>query len=355
MKALLISYNMHPPWDNGLKVYGKGLMDSLKTINGLDVEAFGFDDIPRIAHKNYDYIHVVVTGIKPFTNALRTFKQAKVFKHIVTPSMGLRNALSTKVCYGLMNKLENRLVRCFSSNFVANSYFMDGKNVIPPAVNCELFNGLEKTKTTEIISMLETSPIKSGVENLQSTGSPLILYSGPLTEDRFPYRKVLESIKQTTARILIIGRPTNDGSKVQRIQQIIEYCQKLGIQDRIAIAQRLLNEEEKIKLLNFCDVVIQPFARTSQYYVAVDPPFFMLEAMACGKPVITSKAYSFQSFVKNGYNGYTIDWDNKAELKQALADCQSEGMCAHARQTVLQDYSIDSVSKKIQAMYHAYN
>jgi len=354
MKALLITYDLQPPWDSGLKVYGRGLMHSMQNVVGMKLDTV--HDIHDISNsRDYDYVHVVLTGFRPFAKALKTFKQAKIFKHIVTPSIGIRSVLATKTCYAIINRLENRLVKCFSSEFVARSYFINGNRIIPPSIDTSVFVNSDNIRAKKLNEFLEVSPIKYGLDNLKHNSDTLILYSGPLTEDRFPYKKVLTALNGTRSKMLIIGRPTNNGAEAERIEEIISYSRRLNVESKMAVALKLLNEEEKVSLLNLSDVIIQPFTKATQEYVAVDPPIFLLEAMACGKPVITSRAYSFQSFIKNGYNGYTIDWDNSDELKEALLGCQNAELGMNARQTVLQQFSHDSVSQKLKKLYNDYN
>ena len=331
-------------------------MGSLQKIAGIDISTIGtISDISELEN-NYDYVHVVLTGLQPFAKALKCFKRAIIFKHIVTPSTGFRNALTTKICYDLVNRLENRLVPCFSSKFVADSYFMDNRLLIPPSVDTSAFKNMKSVNAEKIVSLLDLSPVKSGIENVMGGDGEMILYSGPLTEDRFPYRKVLNAMKESKSRLLIIGRPTNNGVEAGKINEIIFYMKKLDLENRVSIALKLLTEDEKIELLNFSDIIIQPFTNSTQLYVAVDPPLFLLEAMSCGKPVITSETYSFRFLIKNGYNGYAINWDRSEELNNALEGCQrTVGLGLNARQTVLQGFSHSFVSKKIEALYDNYN
>ena len=361
LNILLFTYELSPPWDNGLKVYGRGLSSSLQTIDGAKV-----DTISNISdHKNgrsdgYDYVHVVQTGLDPIRKALGSFKRATIFKHIVTPSVGIQNAIKTKMGYSFLNGLKNndRLVKCFSSEFVAKSYFMEGKSIIPPCVDVSSFKPeSENSENRDPISLLGQSATKFGIENLEKDGSgmPLIMYSGPLTEDRFPYRKVLSSLRDSGCKMLIIGRPTNNGASVERITEVAEYANKLGMQERVSIALKLLNEEEKIRLLNYADIIIQPFGNSSNLYVAVDPPIFLLEAMSCGKPVITSKSYSFESFIQDGQNGYTVNWDDTNAIRAVVDECKSkkkrEDLGSRARKTVIENYSFKSVAESVQRMY----
>jgi glycosyltransferase involved in cell wall biosynthesis len=352
-----MTYDLSPPWDNGLKVYGRGLMNSLQRINGMELTTLSkVEDISKHVDRDYEFIHVVLTGRDPFTKALRYFRNATIFKHIVTPSIGFKNAFSTNLCYSMINRFETRLVKCFSSKFVAESYFLNGSFIVPPSVDTATFHNTGATNEEIIMTMLGNSTAKAGIDNIKRRRQGIILYSGPLTKDRFPYEKVLSDLKETKSNLLIIGRPTNNGAESSSVEEIMAYTKRMNLESSVSIAVKLLTEEEKISLLNFADVVIQPFAKRTQSYVAVDPPIFLLEAMSCGKPVITSRSYSFQSFIKNGYNGYTIDWEDANEFREALSECLEKGSIgSNARKTVLENFCHDSVAKKVQGMYNDYN
>jgi glycosyltransferase involved in cell wall biosynthesis len=358
LKSLLITYDLQPPWDSGLKGYGRGLMNSLKDIKDLDVTiASSANNQSSLYDKKYDFVHVVLTGRAPVTTALKQFRKAIIFKHIVTPSLGFRTSISTRTWYNLLRRFETRLLTCFSSDFVASSYSMDASFIIPPSVDTSLFTIKDSIKENDIETLLESSSSKSGVQNMRHNSDGLLLYSGPLTEDRFPYKKVLDRLKETNSKILIIGRSANGGAQAEKLKEIISYAYKSNIENRVTVALKLLNEDEKIMLLNYSDIVIQPFAKMTQLYVAVDPPIFLLEAMACAKPVIGSQAYSFRSLLKNGYNGYSVDWDNNEEIVQALRDCQNNAtnLGLNARSTVAANFTPNIISRKIYKMYNDYN
>jgi glycosyltransferase involved in cell wall biosynthesis len=356
MKILLATYDLCPPWDSGHKVYGKGLLDSIKMIEDVDITTVkSLNNGTNLLEDRYDYVHVVLAGSEPLTKALRTFKKARIIKHILTPSIGYRSSVSTKIYYAIVQMVQSRLIRCFSSDFVANSYFMNADLIIPPPIDTTVFVSSPKVEEDEIISILENCSVKVGVGNIKGNSNSLILFSGPLTADRFPYQIVLRAISDTRSKILIIGRTSNNGPGQEKVQEIINYARKLNIENRVTIVLKSLSEEEKVKLINYCDAVIQPFAKYTQQFVAVDPPFFLLESMACGKPVITSKTYSFEHLITNGSNGYAIDWKNPGELDIAITDCVSNRqMAAAARTTITQNFSLQHVSKKLKGIYDDY-
>jgi len=356
LKVLLATYDLQPPWDSGHKVYGKGLLDCIQRIEGADATVIrALDKSVKDIEDKYDFVHVILTGSKPLVRALRIFKKAMIFKHILTPSIGFRSSFNTRIYYSLMEMFQNRLIRCFSSDSVAESYFMNARLIIPPPTDTSVFVGSPRIQETEVLKILEDSPVKVGVANINCNANSLMLYSGPLTEDRFPYQMVLKSVVNTKSKILIVGRTSNGGPAEEKVREILDFSRKLGIENKVTIVLKTLNEVEKIKLINFSDFIIQPFANHRRRFVAVDPPFFLLESMACEKPVITSKTYSLERLINNGKNGYIIDWSDPTELDRALTDCiSSKHVAAKARETILQNFSLELVSQKLKKSYDSY-
>src|SRR5207247_4771744 len=120
LKILLATYDLQPPWDSGHKVYGKGLLDCIQRIEGADTTVIStLDKSVEDIEDKYDFVHVILTGSKPLLQALRIFKKAMIFKHILTPSIGFRCSFNTRIYYSLMEMFQNRLIRCFSSDSVA--------------------------------------------------------------------------------------------------------------------------------------------------------------------------------------------------------------------------------------------
>jgi glycosyltransferase involved in cell wall biosynthesis len=355
LKILVVTYDLSPPWDSGHKVYGKGLMSSISAI-GDEIVVANTRSLENYHCNGFDFVHVILTGFEPLWKALNLFKGATIFKHILTPSVGLRNSITTKACYSLINLHRSELVRCFSSNFVAKSYYMRDPLLIPPCVNTSTYSNFSSYDTggkDSILTILKDSPVSIGLKNIEDDSNGVVLYSGPLTQDRFPYRQVFQSLKKTKSKMLIIGRTSNYGPGIEKVEEIVSFARKTGLENRLGIALKILTEDEKIQLINYSSVVIQPFSQVTNHFVAVDPPIFLLEAMACGKPVITSKAYSFQEFIRNGHNGYAIDWDDPEGASLAFAECLNNSCVGkNARDTIEQNFSCTQLSKRLMNIYN---
>jgi glycosyltransferase involved in cell wall biosynthesis len=352
-KVVVIAEDFSPPWNHGTKVYARGLLESLNKIDDLEIDVTTLVE-PGNGHDHYDIAHIVYTGREIIREALTKLKDATVFKHIITPATGIDNALLTFLFYTAIGPLSSKLIKCFSSEFVARSFLMDAKYVIPPSIDTTRFRPSEKVSTEEIFSILEKSDTKTGLNNLATSSQGLLLYSGPLTKDRFPFDSVLNAVSLSQVHLLIVGRdhPPNSNDS-DTLDAMLYLSRKLGIEKKISIALKTLSEDEKVKLINYSDIVIYPFSNKVRNIV-IDPPIFLLESMGCGKPVITSRKYSLQTLIQNGINGYTMDWhEDRDYINEAISNCiDHQSVGANALRTVLENFSNDAVAEKLRKLYN---
>jgi glycosyltransferase involved in cell wall biosynthesis len=328
------------------------LLECIQKIEGIDVACTSDVGSVDAYHNNYGFVHVVLTGTEPIRRASEKFSRSTIFKHIFTPAVNFGNALTTKLYYSLIKSTKPNVTRCYSSEFVARSYFMDDGLVIPPSIDTGMFTNSKEVSGKRAYEIIRSSSKNAWVENILDVSEGLVLYSGPLSQDRFPHRLVLNAIKVSQSKILILGRHTNYDLEAEAMTEIMEYARRLGIDHKVAISLKILGDEEKIDLINFSDVVIQPFNGKIKN-VAVDPPIFILESMACCRPVITSYAYSLTSIIRSGDNGYIVDWNNPDNFAEALNGClTNKKIKSNARQTILEQFSQDEIIKKLKHIYN---
>lgn len=85
-------------------------------------------------------------------------------------------------------------------------------------------------------------------------------------------------------------------------------------------------------------------------------PVALLEAMACGKPIVSTRAGGISEVLKNGENGLLVDCGNAEELARAIhiliddRDAASD-MGLRAREDVLAHYSVRSTARKLEMIY----
>jgi len=85
------------------------------------------------------------------------------------------------------------------------------------------------------------------------------------------------------------------------IEQLKEQIVTDNITDNVVFLGKRDNEEA-LSIISKCDVVVVPHQWPKEF-----GPVILLEAMAMGKPVITSGIGAVEEFVKHGRNGFVVD------------------------------------------------
>ncbi len=147
--------------------------------------------------------------------------------------------------------------------------------------------------------------------------------------------------KRDDVHLLITG-PDNWGYGVM-VKQIL---QEEGILDRVTFTG-LLTGQKKHEVLNLADMFVLP-SRSEGFSVAV------LEAMACGLPVIISRQCNFPEVEEKGC-GRVIDTD-AGELSEAIAVLLddpklSKEMGALGKQLVRESYTLDTIADEMISAY----
>ena len=114
-------------------------------------------------------------------------------------------------------------------------------------------------------------------------------------------------------KLIIAG----NGRELESLQQ-----QAAALGDRVLFTG-LVEGEDKRWLLQNCRFMAAPSLEESFGNVA-------LEAMACGKPVIASKASGFAEIVTDHENGLLVEVDDVAALKTAMAEFQKIELMAYS-------------------------
>lgn len=122
----------------------------------------------------------------------------------------------------------------------------------------------------------------------------------------------------------------------------------------------------KHNLDDICEVR-EPHRRIEDVYTAIDIlvlpsrhegfPNVVLEAFACGKPVIVSEAANAVGIVSPGVNGWVFPTDDAKALAECLEQAISlpsealDEMGKRGRATVVEKYSVKAMTRQIEAMY----
>lgn len=124
--------------------------------------------------------------------------------------------------------------------------------------------------------------------------------------------------------------------------EITEKLTQLGISSHVQILN-FIPFEELIARLQKTDVFVIP---SSQEGLCVSG----LEAMACGCPVVSTRCGGPTDYVKEGENGYLVDFNADEFADKIVSICENRALrdklSLGALREIEENYSIDSVKKK---------
>jgi len=208
----------------------------------------------------------------------------------------------------------------------------DRIRIVPCGVNTELFRPYDR-------QMART--------RLHLGSDPLVLFAG-----RLEPIKGVDILLQAMARIAAQGHPARlcvvgGNLESEAGQRLVSLRTELGLQDRVTFC----GAQEQFLLPYYysaADVVAMPSFYESFGMVAI-------EAMACGRPVVASRAGGLQFTIQDGENGLLVPPGDDQALAEALlriltdpdlADCLGRrAMCsAYA-------YSWDRVTDQMRQVY----
>jgi glycosyltransferase involved in cell wall biosynthesis len=174
-------------------------------------------------------------------------------------------------------------------------------------------------------------------------GGPLIFFLSRL--DRAHYFKGLhvlfEALQALPEAGLVVG---GDGDL--RVQYEAQ-AEALGLRQRVQFAGEI-SDEALPAYYRAADVVVLPSVDRTEAFGLV-----LLEAMACGKPVVASRLPGVRTLVEEGQNGYLVEPGNAADLADKLRRCIQDGpvLGAHARQAVEARFSWPIIAEQLVRLY----
>lgn len=183
------------------------------------------------------------------------------------------------------------------------------------------------------IAELQQDASSSRFESDSRLGGPFILALGR-TIRRKGFHLLLDAYHRCNTndcRLIIAG----DGRDLQPLK-----AQAASLGDRV-IFTGLVDGADKRWLLQHCRFLAAPSLEESFGNVA-------LEAMACGKPVVASKASGFAEIVRDGENGRLVEVGNSGALADALAEYIPRDLKAEsdAALRTAQRFSWESIARR---------
>ncbi len=182
------------------------------------------------------------------------------------------------------------------------------------------------------------APATNGV-----TGQPLIFFLAAL--DRAHYFKglhvLIDAIRRLPGASLVVG---GDGDLRKHYES---HVAELGVADRVHfvgdIPDELLPEYYRA-----ADVVALPSVDRTEAFGLV-----LLEAMACGTPVVASRLPGVRTLVDEGRTGYLVEPGDAADLADKIARCarDSRGLGINGRKLVEDRFGWKAIGRQLLDLY----
>lgn len=201
-------------------------------------------------------------------------------------------------------------------------------------------NGVD---TTRYVPASEEHKQKLRAELSLPPQAHIVMYAGRLVpEKRVDYLlKIWGAIraKYFDAHLLILG----DGAEESRLREMSALLKQRGVQ----FAGRV---DDAGHYFQAADLFVLPSSTEGLSNS-------LLEAMACALPVLATKVGGAPDVIEHNVHGHLIPPDDMDSLQQGLERLLADPtlrlrLGAAARKRILSDFSLDSVSERLSALYH---
>ena len=194
-----------------------------------------------------------------------------------------------------------------------------------------------------------SNPVQSKLirDRMGVDDGPLLLYVGRLCARKRPELliRALSSLRAKVrgAKLMIVGGQNEDYQRY-----LTQLASDLGVRDSVAFSG-YVRDAELPNYYSACDV----FLLTSS---AEGLGLSVLEAMACGKPVVAPNLDAIPEVVESGESGFLFN--NFGELVSSLASIVSDRslkmkMGSYARKHVIENFSCEKMAKETVDYYEA--
>lgn len=158
---------------------------------------------------------------------------------------------------------------------------------------------------------------------------------------------IVRNYPELNVKVEIIG----NGTEYPLLQRHIAAH---GLQSNVTLVGDLPHAQV-LERLRQCDIYVQP-SRTDDNGDCEGIPVALMEAMACGRPVIGTRHSGIPELIEDGVSGLLVDVDNPEQMAHAissLAKRKSEwlGMGQAGRRKVQESFDAAKQLETLQALY----
>lgn len=289
-------------------------------VSGLDLEGYDVvllqEDYPFICHKAYS--RAKKHGIKTVLSSERTYYPG-----------GIKGTI-LKIVDKVKNEELREGVDVLTAHCSAAKDFMERElevkreiEIIHVGVDTGLFKPMERTGEYLVEDKFKILTV-----------ARLHKYKG--IEYLIEAMQLLREVPEV--KLYILGKGPEEGN-------LKKLVKKLGLERKVEFIDKPIPNYEMSFLYWECDVYVQP-SIIEPYGIAV------LEAMACGKPVIGTKVGGMQDTIKDDKTGFLVEPGNAEELADRIMILKDENkravMGKRAREWVVDNFDWMVVGKGYQ-------
>ena len=289
-------------------------------VSGLNLEGYDVallqEDYPFICHKAY--AEAKKYGIKTILSLVRGY-YPKSYKGVFLK---------------LFDQLKNKELRVgadvLTARCSATKDFMESELGVKRAIEI-MYSGVDTDLFKPLAEPSGKYLAEGGFKIL--TIARLHKYKG--LEYLIEAMKLLQD-QMSEARLYILGK----GPGEENLQNLVK---KLSLEGKVEFIEKPIPNYEMPSLYSECDIYVQP-SIIEPYGIAV------LEAMACGKPVIGTKVGGMQDTIKEGTTGFLVEPGNAEEMADRIMILKDENKRAEmgkkAREWVVDNFDWMVIGKK---------
>jgi len=211
---------------------------------------------------------------------------------------------------------------------------------LPPMVDITKFNpSVSGSKTRKELGIPEGIPTILYLGNWAVwKGIDILLESLALLKKHFPYIRLITAWGSPYQRY------------TQRRKEIKSTIESLGLRGNIIEVYEVINVEE---LIASCDIVTAPALNTDG---VADYPLSILDAMACGKPVVATNTGGVPEIVYHGWNGLLVNPGYSLHLAEAFSYLLNnkeiaKRMGMEGAKYIADNFSVNHIVDKLENIY----
>ena len=336
VKVCFVGDDVRPPWNHASSILTKRLIECLSPVaecslatassgvgwnhepaglkrvmfagmsSSQSISAVRLSVAARGAGGGGDVLHLVGTNALLFSPASKLLgAKGRIVRHIFTPY-----------------DAKDRTVGPFRR--LANRFFIDSYAFTTPRIgrwNDELSPRTKRFLVRPPINCDFYRPQAGSAEfELRNPNFKTILYMGPLMPTRFPQEAVLRAVKrlvESGIKLRLVILTSASRTTTEACERVLQLSRDLSIAKNFLLKRVDLTEQERIGWYNSADVVIFPYVGPDPEKLA-DPPFGILEAMACGRIVLSSDVLSVPEVVEEGVTGFLLQNTTVDEIERGI-------------------------------------